>query len=107
MATAEITRVLNIEGDIVGIRGARGYSAYEVAVQEGYVGTEEEWLASLKGDTGEKGEKGDQGIQGIQGEHGIQGIQGDKGDKGDTGASAYSYTDPNHDGHIVITEVDD
>lgn len=28
-------------------RGPRGASAYEVAVAEGYVGTEPEWLASL------------------------------------------------------------
>ena len=33
--------------------GPAGKSAYEVAVEEGYTGTEEEWLASLKGDTGE------------------------------------------------------
>ncbi len=33
--------------------GPEGKSAYEVAVEEGYTGTEEEWLASLKGDTGE------------------------------------------------------
>ena len=42
--------------------------AYGVAVKNGFEGTVEEWLASLKG------EKGDQGIQGIQG------IQGEKGD---------------------------
>lgn len=32
----------------------RGYSAYDIAVQNGYKGTEEEWLESLKikGDTG-------------------------------------------------------
>lgn len=35
--------------------GADGKSAYEVAVDEGYTGTEEEWLASLKGDTGDPG----------------------------------------------------
>ena len=28
----------------------RGYSAYEIAVQEGFVGTVDEWLESLKGD---------------------------------------------------------
>lgn len=33
--------------------GARGYSAYEVAVQNGFIGTEQEWLDSLKGDAGE------------------------------------------------------
>lgn len=33
--------------------GPEGKSAYEVAVEEGYTGTEEEWLASLKGPVGE------------------------------------------------------
>jgi len=33
----------------------RGYSAYEIAVQNGFEGTEEEWLASLKGDVGQQG----------------------------------------------------
>lgn len=28
-------------------KGERGYSAYEIAVQNGFIGTEEEWLASL------------------------------------------------------------
>ena len=36
-----------------------GKSAYEIAVEQGYEGTEEEWLASLKGATGPKGEPGD------------------------------------------------
>lgn len=33
--------------------GPEGKSAYEVAVENGYTGTEEEWLASLKGPVGE------------------------------------------------------
>lgn len=33
----------------------RGYSAYEVAQLNGYKGTQEEWLASLKGDKGDRG----------------------------------------------------
>ena len=33
--------------------GYEGKSAYEVAVKNGYIGTETEWLASLKGDKGE------------------------------------------------------
>lgn len=41
-----------------------GYSAYEVAVQEGFVGTEQEWLASLKGDTGNTGATGADGDDG-------------------------------------------
>lgn len=31
----------------------RGYSAYEIAVQNGFEGTEDEWLASLKGEHGD------------------------------------------------------
>jgi len=29
--------------------GAEGKSAYEIAVEHGFVGTEEQWLLSLKG----------------------------------------------------------
>lgn len=43
----------------------RGDSAYEVAVEEGFAGTVEQWLASLIGP---------QGVQGIQG---VQGVAGD------------------------------
>jgi len=38
--------------------GAPGRSAYEVAVQNGFVGTVTEWLASLKGDPGGPGSGG-------------------------------------------------
>lgn len=31
----------------LGYKGERGYSAYEIAVQNGFVGTEADWLASL------------------------------------------------------------
>lgn len=71
------------------IKGDPGASAYEIAVENGFIGTETEWLASLKGEKGDQGEqgiqgeKGDTGSQGIQG---IQGVQGPKGEKGDTGA---------------------
>lgn len=37
------------------IEDADGLSAYEVAVENGFVGTEKEWLASLKGDRGLSG----------------------------------------------------
>ena len=70
--------------------GADGASAYEIAVKNGYTGTEAEWLSSLKGEKGDSGEQGIQGIQGEKGdtgEQGLQGIQGEKGEKGDTGAA--------------------
>lgn len=38
-----------------GPEGPNGKSAYEVAVDAGFVGTEEEWLASLKGEKGDPG----------------------------------------------------
>lgn len=45
-----------------------GLSAYEIAKAQGFVGTEEAWLASLKGERGAKGERGEPGIQGEPGE---------------------------------------
>ena len=75
-----------------GDKGDNGKSAYQIAVDNGYVGTESSWVASLKGDKGDtgsqgpKGDKGDPGLQGPQGDKGDAGEQGPKGDKGDTGA---------------------
>ena len=40
------------------IGGKDGKSAYEIAVDEGFVGSVRRWLESLKGEKGEKGEKG-------------------------------------------------
>jgi hypothetical protein len=88
------------------LEGVEGDSAYEVAVNNGFVGTEPQWLASLvgpqgpqgipgvKGDTGDVGPQGIQGVpgdegpqgpQGIQGEEGPQGVKGDTGDEGPQG----------------------
>jgi hypothetical protein len=36
-----------LRGKINGLEKIRGYSAYEVALINGFEGTEEEWLASL------------------------------------------------------------
>lgn len=89
-----------------------GKSAYDIAVDNGFEGTEQEWLESLKGERGPQGETGPQGpigetgkafeyedftteqlekLVGPQGEVGPEGPQGPKGDtgsigpKGDTG----------------------
>ena len=92
-----------------GSNGNDGKSAYEIALDNGFKGSEQEWLESLKGpkgetgpqgekgETGEKGDKGDTGLQGIQGdkgdtgEQGIQGEKGEKGDKGDKGDNGTSF----------------
>lgn len=42
----------------VGVAGQRGKSAYEVAVDNGFSGTEQEWLESLKGKDGKDGVNG-------------------------------------------------
>ncbi|MDE6314020.1 MAG: hypothetical protein K2M46_10485 [Lachnospiraceae bacterium] len=44
--------------------GKDGKTAYEIAVEKGFTGSETEWLESLHGDKGEKGDKGDKGIDG-------------------------------------------
>lgn len=41
--------------DLSGAQGIQGLSAYQVAVQHGFEGTEAEWLISLKGDKGDTG----------------------------------------------------
>ena|SRR5690625_11558 len=56
--------------------GEPGKSAYEIAVEHGFVGSEEEWLESLKGEKGDKGDKGDTGPQGPPGENGTDGQDG-------------------------------
>ncbi len=48
---------LNILGQLRLVE-TRGYSAYEVAVLNGYTGTEEEWLESLVGPQGPQGPEG-------------------------------------------------
>ena len=95
----------------------RGKSAYEVAVENGFSGTETEWLASLKGATGAPGangkdgtdgktpyvgdngnwfvgsddtgkpSRGEKGEPGSPGARGEPGSPGAKGDKGDPGAT--------------------
>ncbi|WP_295860560.1 FISUMP domain-containing protein [uncultured Fibrobacter sp.] len=52
-----------VDGDS-GIAGENGLSAYEIAKAAGYKGTEEEWIASLKGDPGVKGDSGAAGAAG-------------------------------------------
>lgn len=84
-----------------GPAGADGRSAYEVAVDNGFSGTETEWLASLKGEKGDKGDKGEpgapgtgggtgpEGPQGPEGPAGRDGVDGRDGIDGDDGRSAY------------------
>ena len=67
-----------------GENGIDGKSAYQLAVEKGFVGTEAEWVASLKGETGPIGPQGEVGPQGLKGETGATGPQGIQGPKGDS-----------------------
>ena len=68
-----------------GEKGTDGKSAYQIAVEQGYQGSESDWLSSLKGDKGDPGDRGLQGIPGEKGEKGDTGLQGERGEKGETG----------------------
>ena len=65
--------------------GADGKSAYECAVEVGFQGTEEEWVASLRGPQGIQGVPGRDGRDGKDGKQGAQGIQGPQGNPGRDG----------------------
>ena len=81
---------ITIVGNVINSTGRGGASAYEVAVSQGFRGSEAEWLASLVGPQGEQGPQGPQGEtgpQGPQGEPGPQGERGLRGLQGNTGSS--------------------
>ena len=69
-----------------GPAGADGDSAYQVAVNNGFIGTEEAWLESLQGTDGVDGINGTNGLDGKDGKDGVDGLNGLDGVKGDTGA---------------------
>ena len=67
-------------------KGTDGKSAYEIAVEHGFVGTEAEWLESLKGIDGKNGADG---LPGKDGKNGTDGLSGRDGINGTDGKSAY------------------
>ena len=54
-----------------GADGANGLNAYELAVQNGFTGSLDEWLESLKGETGLRGARGEDGEDGEDGKNGL------------------------------------
>lgn len=66
-----------------------GQSAYALAVQLGFTGSEADWIASLKGATGP------QGPQGHTGATGARGATGSTGPQGPAGASAVAASGSN------------
>ncbi len=61
----------NGTGGTQGPAGTNGLSAYQVAVANGYSGTEAQWLASLVGATGPQGNAGANGTNGVDGKNTI------------------------------------
>ena len=91
----DIENVIDIEVDAS--EAKEGLSAYEVYLKNGGTLSEEEWLESLKGDTGPTGANGidgksayeswlDAGNTGTE-EDFINSLKGEKGDTGPTGAN--------------------
>lgn len=71
--------IAEVESGSNGNDGKNGLSAYELAVQEGFVGTLAEWLISLKGSDGKDGTNGKDGSNGIDGKDGADGKNGADG----------------------------
>ena len=70
-----------------GVAGTNGSSAYQVAVANGFIGTEAQWLLSLKGLTGAIGAAGTNGTNGATGATGPVGPIGLTGATGTSGAT--------------------
>ena len=93
-AAAAAEHMVDIHTGPAGADGADGKSAYELAVEEGYTGTEEEWLASLHGADGTDGTDGTDGKSAyeIAVDEGFVGTEEQwlaslKGEQGNTGSS--------------------
>lgn len=91
-----------LKGD-PGQPGGVGPSAYEIAVNNGFKGTEEEWLESLKGTPGKDGAPGKDGQDGAPGKDGEDGKDGADGAPGKDGEPG----DPGEPGVYVLSEEED
>ena len=73
-----------------GANGKDGRSAYEIAIENGFVGTAAEWLESLKGRDGLPGKDGADGLPGKDGTNGKDGLPGKDGRDGIDGKDGVS-----------------
>ena len=79
------------EGSKILAQGMAGKSAYELAVDKGYRGTLDEWLASLNGSNGDDGKSAyelavENGYRGTE-EEWLASLKGSAGDQGDDGVT--------------------
>jgi len=82
----ETVRMYN---EVMAVGTTPGASAYEVAVSNGFAGTEVEWEISLHGKGGEPGKDGDPGSRGLPG---TDGAMGERGPMGRNGTPKGAYT---------------
>ena len=110
--------------------GFAGASAYEIALKNGFVGSQEEWLASLKGVDGAPGSnglsayqqwlqagnrgseeeflqslKGEQGLPGTDGAPGVDGEDGKNGKDGVDGGIIYPRFRITKAMHLMVSSV--
>ena len=77
-----------------GANGKDGRSAYEIAIENGFVGTAAEWLESLKGKDGIDGKDGKDGADGLPGKDGTNGKDGLPGKDGRDGRDGKDGVSP-------------
>ena len=77
-----------------GANGKDGRSAYEIAIENGFVGTAAEWLESLKGRDGIDGKDGLPGKDGKNGADGLPGKDGTNGKDGRDGIDGKDGVSP-------------
>lgn len=94
---------IKINGNVISAVDAK--SAYVIALEHGFIGSEDEWLASLKGAKGEQGEQGIQGVQGEKGQNGKDGTNGTNGIDGVDGKDGIGITNAeiNTSGELTLT----
>lgn len=86
--------------------GQNGKSAYEIAVENGFTGTVEEWLNSLKGKDGQNGTNGRDGQDGQNGKDGVDGKDGKDGRDGVDGKDGQDGYTPTIDDQQLITVIE-
>ena len=99
-----------------GDKGEIGDSAYQIGLNHGFTGSEDEWIASLQGIEGEKGDDGHsayivwvlQGNVGTEQDYfnSLKGEIGEDGEKGQKGEVASIFTfggqEPNYDAIVAL-----
>ena len=92
LSKSYVKKTLEGQGALKGEDGKDGKSAYEIAKENGFVGAETEWLASLEGD------KGDNFTYDDFTPEQLEALKGEKGDKGEDGKG---NSDVNAEGSLV------